>query len=168
MKLFLAVAAVLAWLFGAALLIVPSQFYEPTGIEMTPMMATVAQAHGATRVGLGVVDWLARGAERGGLVAVLAGNLVVQVLSLGVAIRTMTLGAGSAVAPALVIHVVCWAACSRSSWRGPARRNALAHGRSWSCYPWHHVEGASRTGTRHGQAGPRPVRGDPQQPGGDR
>jgi len=37
---------------------------------------------------------------------VLAGNLVVQILSLLVVLRTMQLGAGSAVAPGVVIHVV--------------------------------------------------------------
>ena len=35
----------------------------------------------------------------------LAGNLAIQVLSLGAVIRTMSLGAGSAVAPGGVIHV---------------------------------------------------------------
>jgi hypothetical protein len=106
MKLFISIAAGLAWLFGAMLLIVPAEFYAPTGIAMTPMVATLAQAHGATLVGLGVVNWLARNADRQGLIAVLTGNLVVQVLSLGVVIRTMQLGAGLAVAPGVVIHVV--------------------------------------------------------------
>lgn len=117
MKIFLAVAAVLAWLFGAALLAAPAQFYAPTGIQMTPMLATVAQAHGATLVGLGVIDWLARDAERRGLVAVLAGNLVVQVLSLGVVLRTMALGAGANVAPGVVIHVVLGALFAFFLWR---------------------------------------------------
>ncbi len=106
MKIFLSIAAVLAWLFGGMLLFVPAQFYSPTGIEMSPMIATIAQAHGATLVGVGVIDWLARTAEKRGLIAVLAGNLVVQVLSLGVVLRTMVLGAGAAVAPGVVIHVV--------------------------------------------------------------
>ena len=106
MKIFISIAAILAWLFGAMLLIVPAEMYAPTGIAMTPMIATLAQAHGATLVGLGVVNWLARNADRQGLIAVLTGNLVVQVLSLGVVIRTMQLGAGLAVAPGVVIHVV--------------------------------------------------------------
>lgn len=106
MKIFLSIAAILAWLVGAMLLFMPGPFYAPTGIVMTPMLATVAQAHAATLIGLGVVDWLARNAERHGQIAVLTGNLVVQVLSLGVVVRTMILGAGSAVAPGVVIHVV--------------------------------------------------------------
>jgi len=38
--------------------------------------------------GRGVIDWLAPGAERRGACAVLAGNLVVQILSLLVVLRT--------------------------------------------------------------------------------
>ncbi len=106
MKIFLAVAAILAWLFSLMLLFMPKEFYLPTGIEMTPLLATIAQAHGATLFGLGVVNWLGRKAEKQGLIAILGGNLTVQVLSLLVVIRTMTLGPGSAVAPGLVIHVV--------------------------------------------------------------
>jgi len=106
MKIFISIAAILACFFGAMLLIAPVLFYEPTGIAMTPMVATIAQAHGATLVGLGVVNWLARNADRQGLIAILTGNLVVQVLSLIVVIRTMQLGAGLAVAPGVVIHVV--------------------------------------------------------------
>ena len=106
MRTFLAIAAVLAWLFGLALLLAPASFYKPTGIEMTPLLATIAQAHGATLIGLGVIDWMARNAEPAGVRAVLAGNLVVQVLSLGVVLRTMSLGAGAAVAPGIFIHVI--------------------------------------------------------------
>lgn len=106
MKIFIGVSAVLAWLFGAMMLLWPIQFYAPTGIAMTPMIATLAQAHGATLVGLGVVNWLARSSDRQGLRAVLVGNLVVQLFSLAVVLRTMQLGAGAQVAPAVVIHVV--------------------------------------------------------------
>ncbi len=106
MKIFLSITAALAWLFGLALLLQPAKFYEPTGIAMTPLVATLAQAHGATLVGLGFVNWLARNADRNGLFAVLAGNLVVQILSLVVVILTMRLGAGAKVAPAIGIHVV--------------------------------------------------------------
>lgn len=52
----------------------------------------------------------------------LAGNLVVQVLSLGVVLRTMTLGAGAAVAPGVVIHVVLGGLFAHFLWK--ARRAA--------------------------------------------
>ncbi len=106
MRIFLSIAAVLALLFGAMLLLAPGPFYSPTGLVMTPMVATIAQAHGATLVGLGVINWMARGASRQGLVAVLTGNLVVQILSLGVAIRTVILGAGAGATPSIFTHVV--------------------------------------------------------------
>jgi len=123
MRVLLGVAAVLAWIFGALLLVMPGPFYAPTGITMTPMLATVAQAHGATLVGLGVIDWLARNVERNGVRAVLAGNLVVQVLSLVVVIRTMTLGAGVRVAPGVVVHVVLGALFAFFLFRGRADRS---------------------------------------------
>jgi hypothetical protein len=106
MSLFLTISAALAWLFGAALIAVPEQFYQPTGIAMTPLLATVAQAHGATLIGLGVINWLARDADPKGLVAVLGGNLVVQILSFAVIVRTMLLGPGLAVAPGILTHIV--------------------------------------------------------------
>ena len=106
MKLFLGISAVLAWLIGLMLLLAPGQFYAPVGVVLTPMLATVAQAHGATLVGLGTVNWLARQAEGRGLIAVLVGNIVVQLLSFVVAIRTATLGAGASATPAFVIHTL--------------------------------------------------------------
>ncbi len=106
MRIFISISAVLAWIFAAGLLFMPEGFYRPTGIIMTPMIGTLAQAHGATLAGLGLVNWLARDSDRKGLGAVLAGNLLVQVLSLVVVLRTMALGAGTAVAPGVVIHVV--------------------------------------------------------------
>jgi hypothetical protein len=51
------------------------------------------------------------------VIAVLAGNLVVQVLSLGVVLRTMALGAGANVAPGVVIHVVLGALFAYFLWR---------------------------------------------------
>lgn len=104
MKAFLVVAAVLAWLFGIMLLAAPVQFYAPMGMTLTPMLATLAQAHGATLIGLGTVNWFGRNAEGSGLRAILVGNLVTQVLSFAVAARTASLGAGAKAAPAFVIH----------------------------------------------------------------
>jgi hypothetical protein len=111
MRTFLAVAAVLAWFVGGMLLLAPAPFYAPTGMQLTPMLGTIAQAHGATLIGVGVIDWLARSVDRRGLIAVLAGNLVVQVLSLAVAVRTMTLVGGGA-APAILIHVLLGGFCA--------------------------------------------------------
>jgi hypothetical protein len=112
MRVFLAAAAILAWVFAAMLLLAPAAFYEPVGITLTPLLATVAQAHGATLFGLGVVNWLARNADRRGMLAVLTGNLVVQALSLGVVVRTWSLNPDAKALPGAMIHIVLGALCA--------------------------------------------------------
>jgi hypothetical protein len=118
MRWLLIVSAVLAWLFGAALLLVPGAFYAPLGLSPgTALQATVPQAHGATLFGLGVVNWMGRNLDRRGQDAIAVGNLVVQVLSLLVAVLTITAGAGGAGAPAVVIHVVLGGLFAVFLWR---------------------------------------------------
>jgi hypothetical protein len=73
---------------------------------MTARLDSVTQAYGATLIGLGVLDWLGRDAGRRGHIAVFAGNLIVQALSLYVVVRTALPGAGWVVAPGAVMHVV--------------------------------------------------------------
>ena len=51
-------------------------------------------------------NFLVRGPTGKGLFAVLAGNLVIQALSMFVVLHTMMLGAGSAVAPGIVVHFI--------------------------------------------------------------
>jgi len=122
LRLFLLIAGVLACIFGAALILVPTQFYQPTGIAMTPLIATIAQAHGATLFGLGVFNILVRKADAVGLKAAFAGNLVVQIISLIVVVRTMTLGPGMAVAPGVVIHIVLGSFCAYFLWKLSAQK----------------------------------------------
>lgn len=78
----------------------------PTGMAFTPMLVHRGPCPWCPLVGLGVIDWLAHDADAKGLAAVLSGNLVVQVLSLGVVLRTMAIGAGAAVAPGVAIHLL--------------------------------------------------------------
>jgi len=105
MKVFLAIAAILAWFFGAMLLFIPASVYIPTGITVTPTLATLAPTLGATLLGLGIINWLARRADKTGLIVVLGANLFVQILSLAVVLRTLQLGAGSMAVPGVAIHV---------------------------------------------------------------
>jgi len=106
MKAFLSIAALMGWLVGGMLLFAPGKFYAPIGISMNPMVATLAQAHAATLIGLAFINWLVRNADPRLLSPVLTGNLIVQVLSLGVVLWTAILGAGAAVAPGVAIHIV--------------------------------------------------------------
>jgi hypothetical protein len=112
MRVFLLIAGILACLFGAALLLVPAAFYQPTGIEMTPRIATLPQAHGATLFGLGIFNILVRKADTAGLKAAFAGNFVAQILSILVVIRTMILGPGMAVLPGVFIHMLLGSLCA--------------------------------------------------------
>jgi len=106
MKIFLAISAVLAWIFGLGQLLAPAKFYAPMGIALTPMLATMVQSYGATMIGLGVTNWFARQAQGRGLIAVLLGNLFIQILNLGVVFRMLSLGAGKTAAPGVAIHIV--------------------------------------------------------------
>lgn len=105
MKLFLSISAVLAWLFGLASLFLPATLYAPLGIAMTPAIVTIAQAQGASLIGLGFINWLARSLRGQAIVPVLAGNLVVQAVSLGVIVYSF-LSVGSGDIPGIVIHIL--------------------------------------------------------------
>ena len=104
----LMVSAVLAWLFGLMLLFDARAFEAPVGIDVTDKVATIAQAQGAILLGLGVINWLGRNlTDARALSPILAGNLVVQLASLGVAARALLLHIfPSQGAPAVVIHVL--------------------------------------------------------------
>src|SRR5262249_42772061 len=107
MKLFLAVSAALAFIFGFALLFVSSSFYAPMGIAVTPAIAVTAQTQGAILVGLGVLNWTARALPPPSVRTVLIGNLVVQALSLAVVSRALVLHiVPGQNAGAVVVHTV--------------------------------------------------------------
>jgi hypothetical protein len=106
MKTFLGVAACLSWVSGLALMFATSSFYGPFGIEVTDKIALIAQAEAAVLIGLGVITWLARRMDRFGQTAVIAGNLVVQVLSLAVIVRAAVLGTVSGTTPGIAMHSI--------------------------------------------------------------
>jgi len=103
----LIIGALLAWIFGAMLILVPGPFFAPIGIPMTDKIATIAQNQGAALIAIGVINFLARGTvDRVALRAVLVGNLVIQVLSLLVTVRALALGIFPPQgAPSVVIHL---------------------------------------------------------------
>jgi nitrate reductase gamma subunit len=118
----LTIGAILAWLFGAMLMLAPAPFFAPIGIDVTDKVATIAQNQGAALVAIGVIDFLARRVtDPTALRAVLYGNVVVQALSLAVAVRALALGIFPAKgAPSLVIHVVLGALFVLALRRPPA------------------------------------------------
>jgi hypothetical protein len=111
-RLLLLISAILAWLIGLMLLFNARGFEAPVGIEVNDKVATIAQAQGAILIGVGVINFMARSiAETRALVAILAGNLVIQLLSLAVAGRALVLHIlPMQGAPAVVIHILLGAA----------------------------------------------------------
>lgn len=113
MRVFIRIVGAIACLVGLGLMLAPGLFYAPQGIALTPLTATLAQGHGATLLGLGVVNLVLAGAGRAGLRAVLIGDLVANLLSLLLAFRTMTLGPGTLILPQMAVHLALAAACFR-------------------------------------------------------
>ncbi|HEX9106307.1 MAG TPA: hypothetical protein VF832_03755 [Longimicrobiales bacterium] len=126
----LVVSAILAWFFGLMLLFNTRAFEAPVGIVVTDKVATMAQAQGAILLGLGLINWLSRSvADVRALRAVLAGNLVVQLASLAVALRALLLGIFPIQgAPAVAIHVILGGAFALYLLRLPRAEAAAAAG----------------------------------------
>jgi hypothetical protein len=81
-RLALMIGGVAAILFGLALFVSPESMLAGFGVA-TPIAATVlARDVGATLIGLGVINWMARNATGEVLRALLVGNVVVQALEL--------------------------------------------------------------------------------------
>jgi len=79
----LVVGAAQSFAFGLPLLLVPGVLLALSGIATTETTAAIARGAGATVVGVGVIDWTMRRLTGDALVALLRGNLAIQVLSLG-------------------------------------------------------------------------------------
>lgn len=116
---FLRLSAGLAWVFALMLMFNARGFEAPIGIDVTDKVATIAQAQGAILLGLGVINWMAaKLTDDAALMAVLAGNLVVQLASLAVAARALAAGIfPPAAAPAIVIHVLLASGFAFYLWR---------------------------------------------------
>jgi hypothetical protein len=60
-RLVLTLGAVLAWIFGAMLLLAPGPFFAPIGIAVDEKVATIAQNQGAALIAVGLINFLCRG-----------------------------------------------------------------------------------------------------------
>lgn len=106
-RIVLVIGAVAAFVFGAGLLVFPATVLASSGLETGPATIATSRGAGATLIGLGVVNWLGRDAMGDGLRAILAGNVVVQVLSLMVNASGVVTGQlPPQAASASVIHAI--------------------------------------------------------------
>jgi len=101
------IGGIAAVVFGLALFVSPESMLAGFGLA-TPVAAKVLSRDvGATLIGLGVINWMARNASGEALRALLVGNVVVQALEL--VINTYEIVAGDLpgqAAPGLLIHLV--------------------------------------------------------------
>jgi hypothetical protein len=93
--------------FGLALLVFPSSMLVGFGLGVPEEAKVLSRDVGATLIGLGVINWMARNATGEPLRALLVGNVVVQALELvvnGYEIASGVLPAQAA--GGLLIHLV--------------------------------------------------------------
>ena len=77
------IGGVAAIAFGLGLLVFPAAMFAGFGLGGAPVQAQILSRDvGATLIGLGVINWMARNATGETLRALLVGNVVVQALEL--------------------------------------------------------------------------------------
>ena len=106
-RLALQIGGVAALLFGLALLVFPTSMLAGFGLAVPTEAKVLSRDVGATLIGLGVINWMARNATGEALRALLVGNVVVQALEL--VVNGYEIVAGELPAQAaggLLIHLV--------------------------------------------------------------
>lgn len=81
-RLALIIGAVFAFAFGLALAVTPDAMLGGFGLAAPETARILSRDLGVTLIGLGVINWIARGATGVGLRAILVGNVVVQALEI--------------------------------------------------------------------------------------
>jgi hypothetical protein len=81
-RLALMIGGVAAVVFGLALLVFPTSMLAGFGLAVPNEAKVLSRDAGATLIGLGVINWMARNATGDALRALLVGNVVVQALEL--------------------------------------------------------------------------------------
>jgi hypothetical protein len=96
-----------ALLFGLALFVSPDSMLSGFGVATSVPATVLARDVGATLIGLGVLNWMARNATGEVLRALLVGNVVVQALELLINAYEIVRGdLPMQAAGGLVIHLV--------------------------------------------------------------
>jgi hypothetical protein len=96
-----------AIVFGLALLVFPTSMLAGFGLAVPTEAKVLSRDVGATLIGLGVINWMARSARGETLRALLVGNVVVQALEL--VVNTYEIAVGdlpTQAAGGLLIHLV--------------------------------------------------------------
>ena len=106
-RLALMIGGVAAVLFGLVLLVFPSSALSAAGLAVPTEATVVARDVGATLIGLGLINWMARDATGQALRALLVGNVVVQALEFVVNLGEIIAGqVPTQAVGGLLIHLV--------------------------------------------------------------
>ena len=106
-RLALMIGGVAALVFGLALLVFPTSMLAGFGLAVPTEAKVLSRDVGATLIGLGVINWMARNATGQALRALLVGNVVVQALELVVNGYEIAVGdLPTQAAGGLLIHLV--------------------------------------------------------------
>ena len=101
------IGGVAALVFGLALLVFPTSMLAGFGLSVPTEAKVLSRDVGATLIGLGVINWMARNATGETLRALLVGNVVVQALELVVNGYEIAVGdLPTQAAGGLLIHLV--------------------------------------------------------------
>jgi hypothetical protein len=101
------IGGVAAIVFGLGLLVFPTSMLAGFGLAVPIEAKVLSRDVGATLIGLGVINWMARNAAGDVLRALLVGNVVVQALELLINAYEIVVGdLPPQAAPGLIIHLV--------------------------------------------------------------
>ena len=97
LRTFMAIAAVLALVFGLAFILIPAQLMSLYGVTLEAGGQWVGRYLGSAFLGIGVLTWLARNATQGeALRAIVLGDFVTSATGLVVAVLHGIYGPGNA------------------------------------------------------------------------
>ena len=100
---FMAIAAILALVYGLAFILAPAQVMSLYDITLEPAGQWIARYLGSAFIGIAVLTWLGRNATQGkALRAIVLGNLIVSVTGLVVALLQRIYGSGNALVWSIV------------------------------------------------------------------
>jgi len=116
------IGGVAAVLFGLVLFVSPESMLAGFGLSTPAVAKVLARDVGATLIGLGVINWMARNATGEVLRALLVGNVVVQALELLINGYEIVVGdLPTQAAGGLVIHLVLGAVFVLAMRTSPSR-----------------------------------------------
>ncbi len=100
------IGGVAAVVFGLALFVSPESMLAGFGLSTPAAAKVLSRDVGATLIGLGVINWMARNAAGEALRALLVGNVIVQALELLInAYEIVVQDLPAQAAPGLLIHL---------------------------------------------------------------